>query len=59
MRRHGSYAGRSILDSMSPPFADARSRLWPSSRIKIAMLFTPVLDSFDQPDLDIGCKEPA
>jgi hypothetical protein len=26
---------------------------------KIAMLFAPVLDSFDQPDLGIGCKEPA
>jgi hypothetical protein len=26
---------------------------------KIATLFAPVLDSFDQPDLGIGCKEPA
>jgi len=32
MRRHGSYAERSILDSYIPPFVDARSRLWPSRR---------------------------
>jgi hypothetical protein len=59
MRRHGSYAGRSILDPKSPPFPDARSGLWPSSRIKIAMLCAPVLDSFDQSDFGIGCKESA
>ena len=32
MRRHDPCAGRSILDSKSPPFVDARSRLWPSRR---------------------------